>query len=154
MHAKFLIGTAYATIVGAFATIITLGILWLYPWHAVDVYNQPYLLEDTEIEAGEWIKYQVEYCRYTDVDSRVTHDLISGLGAVYSINPDIQTNATTDTDGIRLTEGCGVVTKAVFIPDFVPAGTYKLRETVTYPINFLHTTPPYIFETEEFTVLD
>lgn len=133
--------------------MIWIAVLWLYPWHAIDVYTQPYELESTTVSGGEWIKYEVGYCRHTDVDSHVTHELVNKKGDRFSINAQVKSEAQLDTDGIRLREGCGTITKAVYIPHFIEPDTYYLKESVTYQVNPFHTTPPYIFVTEEFNVI-
>jgi len=130
------------------AAFLTVGVLALYPWKGIEIYNQPYVLDDDNIVAGEWISYYIDYCRFTDVDSHVIHELEDQQGNTRRVSGDAKVSAT---DGIRLSEGCGQLTKSVYIPPHIPPDTYRLVESVSYDINPFHTSS-YQFKTDWFVV--
>jgi len=143
--------TSLIILLTAFCLIVWFAVLWLYPWKGIEIYNQPYEVLTPEVVQGEYVKYHIEYCRFTNVDSLVLHQLIDDEGTTFRIIDSVQI-ASVNTEGIRLTEGCGELNKAVLIPHFIEPGTYQLEESVSYKINPFHTTS-YKFITEPFEVI-
>jgi len=139
---------SYAVLAIAFTLMVYGAWLAFYPFKVIEVSPEPYLLESTEVVAGESIKYHIDYCRYTDVDSNVTHELISGINRTRIPEGEV---TNIQSDGLRLREGCGAIVKEVYIPERIAPGEYVLRETVSYQINPLQLAV-FEFETEEFTV--
>lgn len=133
--------------------IISLLMAWsaywvFYPFKVVEV-DQPYVLHETEIRAGDILQYTFEYCRYTDADVDVQHQLVG------TINIRITGESTIDLvgGGLRLHKGCGTITKGVFIPSNIPVGTYHLEEHLRYYIHPLRTIL-LNFRTESFRIVD
>lgn len=137
------------------STSVVLYVLFLafWPVTAIEVQPQPYVLENTEVAAGEFIEYHIFYCRYTDVDSKVIHQMVNlDSGTRFRINDEYQFYNAQASDGLRLREGCDEVVKAVRIPSYVEQGRYYLEEVVSYQVNPLQLVT-YNFITEDFKVV-
>jgi len=142
---------SYATLAIAFVLMVYFAWLAFWPFKGIDIYVQPYPVVTPTVVAGEQVKYEIDYCRYTDVDSHVVHQLVHGVEIIRI--PATDTRLTSTSDGLRLREGCDTATKAVHIPPYIEPGEYKLVEIVSYGVNFLQTIT-YTFETEPFTVVE
>lgn len=125
------------------------GYLAFYPFDAIHVQPQPYVLRDTTVEAGSFIFYDFEYCRYTDVKAEVSHTLVGEVSLGIEEQPIVV--PTLPDASLRLSEGCGEITKGVYIPAHTPAGVYYMQEDVDYPVNPFQTVHK-VFRTEAFTV--
>lgn len=139
---------SYLTLVIAFATLLYFSYLAFWPVKAIDIFVQPYNVLTPVVQAGDNVKYEIEYCRYTDVDSVVTHHLLIRDELIRI--PSIDTRMSI-SDGLRLREGCAEAVKTVHIPEWVDPGEYVLQEVVSYQVNFLQNVA-YTFKTEPFTV--
>ena len=141
---------SYVTLALTFTMMVYFAWLAFYPFKAIDIYVQPYPVVTSTVEAGTSVKYEIDYCRFTDVDSVVVHHLLIGNELIRI--PALDTRLAV-SDGLRLREGCAEAIKTVHIPPWIEPGQYVLQEVVSYQVNFLQEVT-YTFETEPFTVVE
>ena len=122
---------SYLIIFFSLMFIFYIGYLLFYPFPTIWV-RQPYEIINEPVPGGT-IEYEVEYCRYTDGNSDVIHNL-HGDKSTKLPNDSIST-ITLDNKGLRLQKGCGKVLKVVPIPKFIPPGNYYIEETIYYNVS-------------------
>lgn len=93
------------------------------------------------VHPGEALSYELQYCKYTDLNSTVRRTLIDG-----------QVINLTDTAG-QLPTGCHNVTvKTAVVPETINPGKYYLSVSVLYQINPFRT-EVIKYHTTYFTVV-
>jgi hypothetical protein len=142
MKNKILYYLSVTTIILAAVMIGYVLFYSLYPFQTVDYSNSPFpiLNENKIVRAGEEIKYEVKYCRYTDLVTHATRSLE---------NDRIYTFQNID---VKSPEGCHTSITGVLIPKDITPGTYKLVSTLTWNINAFRAVVKQV-ETEEFIVI-
>lgn len=147
----------WVLVMGIFLNLIYIAYLTLYPFRTIDFSNTPFcVLNNSSCErnssgdytkphrpmlrAGELLKYEVDYCRYTRADSHIVRTLIG---------PTLVTIAnTTGNSGL----GCRRTTSStVVIPSYVPPGTYHINLHFCWQVTALHNICKTV-STENFTV--
>lgn len=127
--------------------LISMSILVWKPVKVVDAI-QPYKVVNPVVEAGDILRYEVEYCKYLDVAPNIVHQVIGDTSVRVS-------NGTISIElldiGLRIQEGCGGIVKGIVIPPKLPSGVYYIEEHITYPVNILRI-EKYLFKTEKFEV--
>lgn len=120
--------TSFFGMISGIFLILYFLYLAFYPFPTVTV-KQPLHVITPIIKRGELLRYSVEYCKLTDKEANIIHQLIGdqslridGAGVVIS-------NAT-----LRVEEGCGTLIKGIPIPEFTPPGEYHLEEWVCYDV--------------------
>ena len=112
---------------------------WVYPYKTIEM-EQPYHILTKTVEQGGLLKYEINYCKYTDVNPRVNRQFIDGI--IY---------ATPEATAV-IKKGCGTIINTIGIPHNLPNGNYKLKSIVSYEMNPIRIiTHEYI--TEEFSVI-
>ena len=113
---------------------------WIYPYKPL-VVKQPYQIvnEESSLKQGDVLKYQIDYCKYTNIQSIVRRQFVDGI--IYA-TPEITAN---------LKKGCGLAINTITIPENLPPGTYYLTIEVTYKINPIREIS-YDLKTEKFVV--
>lgn len=139
-----------AAIIMFFNFLVLTYVLYLafWPFHVIDVEPQPYVLESTIIDAGSYIFYEFQYCKYFDVKADIIYQLENTKHTIAIPNIPPQ---EIDDYTLRLEDVCASATKAVYIPRHTPQGAYKLVEYIDYRVNAFQTVS-YKFQTEEFFV--
>lgn len=100
-----------------------MAFLAFYPFKTIEL-EQPYTILNEEVRAGDIVEYMLIYCRYTNADVSIHHQIRSDTALL-----------PLTSLPVRLREGCGETIKSVSIPKHAPKGTYILEETVTYHVN-------------------
>lgn len=133
-------GTAMIAGLGLLGLVIYGYYLSFYPFKSAEAQHQPYIIVDKTLSSGDPIQYVVDICRYTDVQSTVTPQMIGER----SINlPSYLSHLPT---------GCNKNTVANnFVPSYAPPGIYHLVLNIDYPVNPLQTIHKE-FVTEDFEV--
>ena len=93
-----------------------------------------------KVKAGSYMKYQLNYCKYTEDISTVYQTLVGHN--VYTLAP-IQRNLPVGCQSRTISD--------IFIPPTVPPGTYTLQITVVYHPNPIRTVE-YFVDTDPFEI--
>lgn len=126
------------------------GYLAFYPFNPIIVQPQPYKLAQTVIPQGGVLSYTFHYCRYTDAQVNIDHQLVGAVQIAVTDTPQFATQVTDQS--LRLDKGCATTTKLVRIPSHTPPGEYVLEEHADYQVTpFQMVTRE--FKTEPFTVV-
>ena len=130
--------------------ITYVGYLAYWPITVIELQPQPYVLQETTIEPGNYIYYDFSYCKYYDVRAQIIYQLKGQHAEIALPNTPPQ---EIDDYTLRLTDTCASTTKGVYIPKHTPPGEYVLYEYVDYNPNFMRTVS-YTFKTEPFIVTE
>lgn len=90
-----------------------------YPYKTIE-FKSLYQTEKTVYYQGDKTFYVVNYCKYTDARASITKEFVDGL--VFSV----------DSPQAILNRGCREQEVPMTIPETLPIGEYRLRNTVTY----------------------
>jgi hypothetical protein len=121
MKNKILIITSWISILSALI-VISVATFWLvFPYNPLEIRGVNVL--DKEVRAGGFLKYEIDYCKYTDNTSDVTRAFINGI--IFT-TPSITTNNPL---------GCHKNVHQIVVPSELPSGEYALRTVWTYQIN-------------------
>lgn len=115
----------------------------VYPFKTIDYMNSPFpILNDNQtVKAGDFVRFTVDYCRYTDLPTHVSRSLENDI---------IYTLASSD---VKNPTGCKTSISQTLIPLGIAPGKYKLFITVSWNVNILRTIVKTI-ETQEFNVIE
>lgn len=113
---------------------------WLYPYKT-SIQFQPYKVSEKVIKQGDLLRYEIDYCKYTNVIPRVERQFIDGI--IYAVP---QGNA-------QLKRGCGKVMNSIQIPNALPPGNYYVQMSVTFKMNPIRTITK-VYVTEKFQVIN
>lgn len=138
---KFLHWLTYVTFSLTMALIIVVVYYMFFPIKVMEVSNAPFPVVNKTVRAGGTLQHIVEYCKYVEMPSDSSRQLVNGL---------IYTMATVTNDNPI---GCHTVTSITLIPQELPPGTYRLRITKTYHLNPIRDFT-ITNETEEFNVIN
>jgi hypothetical protein len=117
--------------IAAYASFMTLGIafvflltciFWLVWPYKPAVINRAIVL-DSQVQAGGFLEYQIDYCKYMDLTAEANRAFINGV--IFTV-PAVITNNPT---------GCHVNTHQISVPSELPSGTYSLKTVWTYQVN-------------------
>jgi hypothetical protein len=130
----------YAILVFVMLFLILI-IYWLvYPYKPIEM-KSPVKVLNSPVKAGEAVHFELEFCKYMDIEAETTKVLVNDYIIPYP---------TTSGKG-KL--GCQkMISSSHTVPDYVSAGTYKIMLTTTYKVNPIRTVQ-VDYETEEFEVI-
>ncbi len=123
--------------------IIAYMLFWPVPTLVITGYdgNNPVSVTTKTVMRGQYLSYQLSYCKYTDLPSTVSRILIDG-----------QKITLVETAGV-LPRGCFTATvNTAKIPETINPGRYALDVTVYYHINNFRTESIH-YTTEYFNVI-
>lgn len=133
---------SWIVIVSMMALILLFGFWYLYPYNLIEFKSPVYtvLNENKTVKSGEILKYEVDYCKYTDLDPVVTKWYVDGL--VYQ---------TPEGRGV-IFPGCRKQIVNNLVPENLLPGEYYIKIFIDYEVNPIR---HIIYEnrTEKFTVL-
>lgn len=112
---------------------------WIYPYKTF-ILNRPYRILTPLVEQGGLFIYEIDYCKYTEVDANVNRKFVDGLEYVM---PEIKPN---------FEKGCYIKIQTIKIPENLPPNTYHLKIQVDYKMNPIRTITHKIITTN-FTVV-
>lgn len=123
-----------------FSSVVFLLFLfwWIYPYRTFEV-EQPYNVLTHKVKQGGLLTYEINYCKYTDVDPVVQRQFVDGI--IY---------ATPEATAI-IKRGCGKLVNTIEIPHNLPIGDYYIKSRVSYKVNPIRVIT-HEFITERFTV--
>ena len=120
--------------------LFTIIFLLFWPTTVIVPNRQPYRVITPTVKAGENMVYEVDACKYYDVSSMVTREIVVE-SVHYPLSP-LQNN---------ISKGCNKTHVSIMIPSVIPPGTAYLDLTVSYYLSALKT-ETYHFKTEEFII--
>lgn len=132
----------FASLLSIAGTIgfIILSCYWQwYSYHIVDV-GVPIKIITLNIKSGDSLRYEVDYCKYMNLSSKVTRTLIGKEENVYLSSGE--TNAPL---------GCSKKERSISIPESVAKGSYLLKICNSYQPNPVRVIT-YCWESETFLV--
>jgi hypothetical protein len=135
---------AVLVLLGAVLLVINIWLFW--PYQTLDIIGYsdgaPLPVVNSVVHPGEAIKYELNYCKYTDKPSVVRRTMIDG-----------QVITLVDSPG-RLPTGCHKATvKTAIVPETINPGNYYLDVSVDYKVNPIRTQTIH-YRTQYFQVTD
>ena len=122
-----------------FALVLFMFYWLLRPYNILDI-KEPMAVENKVIEAGKQVEYEIDYCKYMDLEARIIKNIYNGSGRTLEI-------ITT-----RAEAGCAVGHGRVTIPADVEPGEYHIQLIFTYYPNPIRKVE-YTHQTEKFVVV-
>lgn len=130
--------TRVTNTVNALSPILGIGFLALvigmmvYPFKTAEV-KEPMRILTPEVQVGDIIRYEVDYCRYTDAESSLTWILVPSDSSY-----DGDFLGSRESGG--LPTGCGLVnSQTPPVPEQVRPGEYYVKVVARYRVNPLRT---------------
>ncbi len=107
-------------------------------------YQKPIHIETPVVHPGDVIRYELEYCKFTDIVPTAKSQLIDGQ--IIPLTP-------SDSTGSGLPKGCHKTVREVIIPKTINPGRYYFNRQLDYRINAVRTERVYYY-TEYFQVVE
>jgi len=116
-------------------------IFWLtYPYKTIEFNTEVAKVRNKQVERGEYLYYEIDYCKYTSKEAKLTRSFIDGVK--YDI-PD----GYSDVE-----KGCAVKVIQIYIPKGIGTGTYMIKQVRHYQVNPIRAIDVAHF-TEQFEVI-
>lgn len=134
----------YLAVIMGLVFIAAVYVAWLllHPAAVIEINNgsnEPSEILTPEIRAGERVEWKVNICKRKAVRSEINRTLVNHYVVFY------------ETQHSNEPVGCKDLIVSQTVPPYVPTGNYKIRTTITYPVNsFRNEVVQY--ETENFKV--
>ena len=109
-----------------------------YPYNPLEV-EEPMEVLSENVHGGDIVSYKVKFCKNTDKPATITRELVNDFHFTFS---EVTVNNRI---------GCQEALLHIQIPDFAPAGEYKIRTTATYRMNTIREIA-VVYESETFIV--
>lgn len=138
---KFLNYLSFITLLLAAGLFILVGYWYFFPGTPVKFFDTPHKVEKKTVKNGDFLIYDVKYCKYTDITPTLTKAFVDGI--IYYL-PDTNSRITK--------KGCGTNRIFVFVPKELPIGVYHIAINWHYQVNPVQSVNIYT-ETEKFTVI-
>lgn len=129
------------SIVGlAIIAVLWIGYLLFSPVEILDV-EVPLPVSPTEVQAGDIVNVNFDYCKYEDYDSHIKVDFIGDFV--------IPTLSTTRSFPL----GCHSENLSISVPAGAPEGVYNIRLEIDYYVNVLRR-ETYVFDSVDIKVVN
>jgi len=127
-------------LVGVLGILGYIMVQMFYPYKTIDI-KEPMKVLNTPVKRGEVVRFELDYCKYTEADAEVSYVLYNDVSITY---PPRISHAPI---------GCHVASSsAVLIPEYAPLGEYYVKFNIEYTINHYRTIIKS-FDTEIFEVI-
>jgi len=105
--------------------LLAVIIYWLtFPYKVIDFNDGAFRVNNKQVRQGEYLSYEVSYCKYTESLAEVTISFVDGI--IY----------TTPRDPQAFYElGCHTKTILLYIPKALPGGKYYLNHNFNFELN-------------------
>ncbi len=131
-----------ALIIVSLAFLMLMYVLY-WPVRTLEPRTQPYHVVIKTISPGNPILYEVDSCKYVNLPSLTTRELLS--------DANTRVNLPSSTTNVR--PGCSkVLVSSTNVPMGTPPGRYRLNITLSYQINSFRTEVVRV-STERFDVV-
>lgn len=131
---------AWLAILGAIGLMLLMGFWLFYPYKTIE-FNQPLRVNQKEINTGQHLQFNVDYCKYTNLQATVDNIFVDSV--IYYTPPQPS----------QLTMGCRKLTYSIYIPRALVPGEYIIKSVYTYRVNPIRTINVTV-ETETFTIVE
>ena len=122
----------------AIALLLMVFYCLFYPYNPLEVVGPMEILSEN-VHKGDMVEYKVVFCKNTDKQATITRELVNDFHFTYSA---VKTNNEV---------GCQEALLHLLIPEFAPAGEYKIRTTAAYKMNTIRDME-VVYESETFMV--
>lgn len=134
----YILAMIFLSLAGVFLLTI---IYWtVYPYRTIEFNTEVAKVHNKQVERGEYLYYEIDYCKYTDNEAKLTRSFIDGVK--YDI-PD----GYSDVE-----KGCAVKVIQIYIPRGIGTGTYMIKQVRHYEVNPIKAIDVIHF-TEQFEVI-
>lgn len=140
MNLKIINYISYVTIAVALLFTIVVFFWLLFPYKTIEFNTDVAKVHNKQVERGDYLYYEIDYCKYTDKEAKITRSFIDGVK--YDI-PD----GYSDVE-----KGCAVRVIQIYIPKGIGTGTYMIKQVRHYEVNPIRTIDVVHF-TEQFEVI-
>lgn len=140
MNLKIINYISYVTIAVALLFTIVVFFWLLFPYKTIEFNTDVAKVQNKQVERGDYLYYEIDYCKYTDKEAKLTRSFIDGVK--YDI-PD----GYSDVE-----KGCAVRVIQIYIPRGIGTGTYMIKQVRHYEVNPIRTIDVVHF-TEQFEVI-
>jgi hypothetical protein len=121
---KLFIYISYLTILIAIIIILIVGFWSFYPYKPIVFNNIPFTVDQQVVKPGEILTYNVDYCKYMNINPIVTRYMTDGVYYMLSSNP-----------AVNKAKGCGRVKIQIVVPQTIMPDTYYLKLDYIYKVN-------------------
>ena len=132
-----------STLIVALLILIVLVVtFWMvYPYKVAEFKNIPFPIvnENSEVKRGDRIRYEIDYCKYTEDTPMLTKYFVDGVVFGTPKSPSV------------VPIGCGKIISDAYVPKALPAGEYSLEIIAEYKVNPIRTIQ-FINYTQQFIV--
>jgi hypothetical protein len=113
----------------AWGLVLLCGFWLLYPYKIAEFKNVPFPImnENSTVTRGERVRYEIEYCKYTNESPSLTKYFIDGV--IYE----------TPKSPSSVPSGCGKIISDAYVPKAIPTGVYSIKSIAEYKVNPLRT---------------
>ena len=141
MNYKIFNSISYLVIVIALLFSVVIFYWLLFPYRTIEFNVLPHIVENKQVKSGEYLVYQVDYCKFTSVVPTISKYFADGL--LYS---------TPETIATIKGKGCGKNRVQVYVPKGLPVGKYRMETIYRYQVNPLRSIDIKT-TTEEFEII-
>lgn len=120
---KVFYALAWFTILSAIGLMLLVSFWYLYPYKIITFIEAKFPIVTKEVNQGGFLKYVVNYCKYTDVRPIVSRSFVNGI--VFTTPLTLTSRQT----------GCNKMTVGVKVPEELPRGIYHIEMTYQYKVN-------------------
>ncbi len=117
------------------------GYLAFTPVKVIEAQRQPYKILTPTIKAGGTVVYEVDACKFKDIQSMVIRRFVDEKGLRYPLAPE-QNNVKP---------GCGKTQIPLIVPETLHPGVWHITLDVSYRVN-LFRDESYHLVTDNFTI--
>ena len=139
MSHKLLTRIGIVTMIVAIILMLYTFYMFLWPYRTVEVKVQPYPILTPIVRVGELVKFEVDYCKYSNAPMTYQSNFIDSI--IYLGN--------TGTAGLPI--GCHKVIVSNPVPN-IPEGKYYIEIINNYEVNKLRTITKR-FRTDFFEII-
>jgi hypothetical protein len=131
---------SWVTIVLALFLLVVASYWTLFPKTPIEFEPVHKVITKT-VESGDYLAYQVKYCKYLDISPLVSKAFVDGI--VYEIPQAVYE---------AYKPGCGVAEVRLYVPRNLPPGQYYIQTTHRYQVNPIQKVD-IVTTTEKFEVV-
>lgn len=128
MNYKIFNSISYLVIIIALLFSVVVFYWLLFPYRVIEFNVLPHVIENKQVKSGEYLIYEVDYCKFTKIVPIISKYFVDGL--LYSTPETLAT-----VKGV----GCGKNRVQVYVPKALPLGKYRMETIYRYKVNPLRT---------------
>ena len=129
------------TLVITFGLVVLVGYWLFHSYTPIKFNNNPFPVENTTVKVGDYLIYDVDYCKYNTLLPTATKTFVDSL--IFEVPAE-----TVAPKAV----GCKVIQVNTQVPTALPAGKYVLKITYSYQVNPIKKVD-IMTETQGFTII-